>query len=145
MLYHVSTVKLKVVMAHCPPLPHRSATDAIEGTAIGASILCLAHCLALPLLLLILPGTLAVFARSSAVHLSIFLLVAPFAFVALGLGYRRHRRPLAGILGMLGIACLGAALVPALGEPTARIITVIGSLLLVTGHVLNWRQRAHAH
>lgn len=124
--------------------PHQPVADAIEGTAIGASLLCLAHCLALPLLLLMLPGTLAVFARSEAAHLWIFFLVAPFALIALALGYRRHRRLLPGLLGSLGVACVGIALFPAVGEGGAKLITIIGSLLLVSGHLLNWRERAHA-
>lgn len=124
--------------------PHQPVADAIEGTAIGASLLCLAHCLALPLLLLLLPGTLAIFVRSEAAHLWIFLLVAPFALIALGLGYRRHGQFLPGLLGSLGIACLAIALMPVIGEWAAKAITIAGSLLLVAGHLLNWRERAHA-
>lgn len=131
----------------CPTRPNAYSplTNALEGTAIGASTLCLAHCLALPLLLLILPGSLAVFAQSEGVHAWILALVAPFALGAFLLGYRRHGRALPALLGVIGITCLAIALFPTFrGEPS-QAITVAGSLVLVTGHILNWRDRSHAH
>lgn len=40
--------------------------DIVEGTAVSASLLCVVHCLALPVLILLLPGALGLFAQSEA-------------------------------------------------------------------------------
>ena len=124
--------------------PRQSMADAIEGTAISASFLCLVHCLALPLLLLLLPGTLAAFAQSDRVHYWAFALIAPSAVAAFWLGYRRHASLRPGLFGAAGLACLAAAIMPGAPERVAITLTVCGSLLLVTGHLINWRERSHA-
>ena len=111
---------------------------------MSASLLCLIHCLALPLLLLLLPGVLGLFAQSEAFHYVALALVVPSALAAFGLGYRRHRALLPALLGFNGVICLVIALLPDLVEGAELRITVVGSLLLVAGHTMNWRLRAHA-
>ncbi|WP_183029990.1 MerC domain-containing protein [Altericroceibacterium spongiae] len=122
----------------------KQVTDIVESTALTASFLCLIHCLALPLLLLILPGILGVFAASEGFHLAAFLLVAPAAFIAFWLGYRRHGAIVPALTGLAGVICLAAALLPRLHD-WETLITVAGSLLLVTGHIWNWRKRRETH
>jgi len=107
-------------------------------------MLCLVHCLALPLLLLLLPGVVGLFALSEAFHYVAFALVVPFALCAFWLGYRHHRTLPPALLGLAGITCLALALLPDIGEGAEVWITVSGSLLLITGHVMNWRLRIHA-
>jgi len=124
--------------------PGGGAEDIIEGTAVSASLLCLVHCLALPLLLLLLPGIIGVFARSEAFHYVALALVVPSAAAAFWLGYRRHRTHGPALLGVAGVACLAVALLPGLAEGAETWITVAGSLLLVLGHTLNWRRRTCA-
>ncbi|MGK6319459.1 MerC domain-containing protein [Sphingomonas sp. DT-204] len=119
-------------------------TDIIEGAAVSASVLCLVHCLALPLLLLLLPGIIGLFARSEAFHYVALALVVPSAAGAFWLGYRRHRTPGPALLGVAGVGCLVAALLPGLAEGAETWVTVAGSLLLVIGHTLNWRWRTCA-
>lgn len=119
-------------------------TDIIEGTAVSASLLCLVHCLALPLLLLLLPGIIGVFARSEAFHYIALALIVPSAGAAFWLGYQRHRTPGPVLLGVAGVACLAIALLPILSEGAEIWMTVAGSLFLVTGHMLNWRRRTCA-
>lgn len=119
-------------------------TNMIEGTAVSASVLCLVHCLALPVLLLLLPGVIGLFAQSEAFHYVALALVLPSALAAFWLGYRRHGdwRPVP--LGLLGVTCLVVALLPGIGEGFEIGITVGGSLLLIAGHAINWRLRARA-
>jgi len=121
----------------------RRYTDIVEGAAVSASLLCLAHCLALPLLLLMLPGIVGLFFRSEAFHAVALALVLPPALAAFWLGYRRHgaRRP--ALLGVAGMGCLIAALVPGVEEQGETALTVAGSLLLVAAHGMNWRLRSH--
>lgn len=111
---------------------------------MSASLLCLVHCLALPLLLLLLPGVIGLFAQSDAFHYLALAFVVPSAFAAFWLGYRRHRSLPPTLLGLGGVICLVIALLPRLAESDELWFTVAGSLLLVTGHMMNWRLRTHA-
>ncbi len=119
-------------------------TNVVEGAAMSASLLCLMHCVALPLLLLLLPGFLGLFAQSEAFHYAALVLVVPAALAAFGLGYRRHRKLLPPLLGVIGVACLVAALLPGQAEGGETLFTVVGSLMLVAGHMMNWRLRARS-
>ncbi|WP_206185515.1 MerC domain-containing protein [Sphingosinicella sp. CPCC 101087] len=118
--------------------------DMIEGAAIGGSLLCLLHCFALPLLILLLPGMVGLFFASPVFHQLALALVLPAATLAFGLGYRLHRAVTPVLLGVLGMLFLGAGLAPGLSEGAETGTTVIGSLLLMMGHGVNWRLRAHA-
>jgi hypothetical protein len=124
--------------------PGDRRTNFVESAAISASLLCLIHCLALPLLLLLLPGMLGLFAHSEAFHYAVLLLVVPSAFAAFWLGYRRHRAIVPALLGVAGVACLVLALLPGQAEGFETWATVAGSLLLVIGHTMNWRLRTRA-
>ncbi|KTE16972.1 MerC domain-containing protein [Sphingopyxis sp. H115] len=118
-----------------------STTDLVEGAAVSASLLCLVHCLALPLLLLALPMIAGAFFESEMFHIVAAALVVPAAGLAFVLGYRRHRALFPALLGSTGVACIVGALFPVLAEPAAAAVTAIGSLLLIAGHVVNWRLR----
>lgn len=114
-----------------------------ESVAISASLLCLVHCLALPVLLLLLPGMLGLFAQSEQFHYAALALVVPAALAAFWLGWRRHRARRPMLLGALGTICLIVALLPPLHDFETPF-TVAGSLLLVAGHLINWRLRRRA-
>lgn len=120
------------------------STNVVESAALSASLLCLVHCLALPLLLLLLPGVIGMFAQSEAFHYFALTLVLPAVLAAFWLGYRRHRAGRPALLGVTGVGCLVIALLPGVGESAELWLTVAGSLLLITGHTMNWRLRTHA-
>ena len=130
-------------MCALPARPPRrqTTTDFVEGTAVSASVLCLAHCLALPLLLLALPTLADTFFASEAFHIAAAALVVPAAALAFILGYRRHRAPTPALLGSVGVVCIVAALLPQWSESAATMTTTAGSALLIGGHVVNWRMR----
>lgn len=115
----------------------------VEGAAMSVSLLCLVHCLALPLLLLILPGVIGLFARSEAFHYAALGLVLPSALAAFWLGYRRHHALGPVALGVAGVGCLVAALLPGRSEGVEMWLTTVGSLMLIAGHLINWRLRFH--
>lgn len=118
----------------------QKGTHAIEAAAASASILCLVHCLALPLLLL-LPGILGLWFLSESFHIAAFAFIVPSALAAFMLGYRRHHALTPALCGMAGIILLAGALVPGISEIAETGLTVVGSLLLLAGHGLNWRKR----
>lgn len=113
------------------PVPAR-----LDGIGIALSILCLLHCLALPL---VATGALA-WAASEHVHVGLTLALAAVVLTVAVPGYRRHRRAAVPILLATGVALLVAAVL--MGEgPGETVATVLGSVALVTGHVLNLRLR----
>ena len=106
--------------------------------AISFSGLCLAHCLAFPLVAGLLPLA-GVGAEAPWVHWAFALTAAPISLWTLAC--RRATIPF--ILGLLGIALLfsGAAEFPS--HETETAITVAGAVVLSVAHILNWRRRPH--
>jgi len=119
----------------------QTTTDFVEGTAVSASLLCLVHCTALPFLLLALPALAGAFFKSEAFHFAAAALVVPAAVLAFLLGYRRHRALMPALLGAAGVVSIVLALFPDWSAVTASAITLAGSLLLISGHLINWRLR----
>ncbi len=119
-----------------------SSAHLLDGSAIGLSGLCLAHCLALPVAAAFFP-LLGVWSEAEWVHVTFVALAAPLSAGALVL--TRPRKPAAIALAAAGLALLVAAL----SYPAAEtLMTVAGGLALAVGHVVNWRARAlppHAH
>ncbi len=119
--------------------------DWVERAALSASMLCLIHCLALPLVLAALPIVSATIALPEQVHVAILAFAIPSSLAALLMGMRRHLAvgPLfAGIAG-LGLLALGALVFGATWLETP--ITVTGSLVLAAAHVRNWKLRHATH
>jgi len=122
-----------------PPVPAWA-----DLSAVALSGLCLAHCLALPLLAALLP-VFAAWSEAEWVHAVFVLLAVPLSAAALGRAHRKRALPpWMWTMAALGLVLLG---VGAFGWPSARWetpITVSGSLLLVTTHICNLR-RGHLH
>ena len=122
-----------------------SSARLLDLSAAGLSSLCLAHCLALPLLAAVLP-VFGPWARAEWVHAVFVLIAAPLSAGALWVNSRDGRRPpglyAAALLGLVLLA-LGAVGWPRPGLETP--ITVAGSLTLVSAHLWNWRRRQRLH
>lgn len=116
----------------------------LDGMAIGASALCLVHCLALPFMLLALPALSAVLGANETVHVLILLFALPTSAYALVSGLHDHHQILPLVAGSLGLALLAFGLWFGDRPPIGVIITVVGSSLLASGHLTNWRYRKHA-
>ena len=116
-----------------------------DASALGLSGLCLVHCLLLPVIAAFVPS-LVVISHAEWVHTAFLLVALPTTGLALWSVNRPHRPPVVLLaLASLGLICL---LVGAVGWPLEgweEQITVLGSLLLVTAHIWNWRRSAAAH
>jgi len=99
-----------------------------------ASLLCLGHCLALPLLA-------ALPFLGHGVHEVLLALVLPLALVAFPLGFRRHGQPGPGLLALL--AALGLVGVVALeghaDHGALEVLGFAGSVAMVGAHLWNER------
>jgi len=104
---------------------------------IGASLLCILHCLTAPLLVVVLPALELLERQTHAGFALGILCIGVLAFVP---GYRRHRRWRVVLLGLVGFGMLSAGLmVPEDGmSETAEVaLTALGGTALVTAHLRN--------
>lgn len=120
----------------------------IEGVALGATIACLAHCIALPLVIALLPALSTVVPVPTNFHIAALALAIPATGLALWSGYARHgvARPL--LMGLLGLSMLTAGVWPWGGTVLEGPVTIFGSIAIGAAHLANWRLRrmaAHAH
>lgn len=107
-----------------------------DGIAASASLLCLVHCLALPMLAAALPALGLLLAHSVLVHGLLLALTLPLGIWTLTRGrHRAGRRPLA--IGLLGFILMCTALL--LPEGGERALTVMGVGLVAVAHWRNWR------
>lgn len=123
-----------------PATSPRRLEDMLDTAAAGASLLCIVHCLVLPLALAALPTLARAVPIPESFHIAMVILAFPTSLWALLAGRSLHlgRWPLvAGVAG-LGLMCAGLLLEPAHLEVQA---TVAGSLLLCVAHLWNWRMR----
>ncbi|MEA3275438.1 MAG: MerC domain-containing protein [Pseudomonadota bacterium] len=104
---------------------------------IGASALCILHCVATPLLVIVLPA-LEIFERQT--HAGFALSILCIGLLAFVPGYRRHRRWQIVFLGLIGFGMLSAGvLVPegGMSEAAEVALTVLGGTTLITAHLRN--------
>lgn len=117
------------------------AVDWMDRAAVAASLACMAHCLALPLVIAALPALSSVLAVPEAFHVWVLVFAAPVAAVALVQGRARHGAWWPVGLGAAGLALLaaGALWLPEGAAETSA--TVAGGLMLGGAHIANWRLR----
>ncbi len=113
----------------------------LDRIAILLSGICLAHCLAIPITLLLLPavGTL-LFGSHEAFHWFLLAVGYPVSIVALLIGYRRHRAAAAIVLGSVGLLLMLLGVTHWFGDTGEIVATMIGAIALTAAHVQNVRQ-----
>lgn len=120
------------------PVRHHSLT-LLDGFALAASAACMVHCLALPLVLALLPVLSGTLVEGERFHLLVLALALPTS----AFGLWASRTPDSGngplLAGAAGLTLLALALLA--GDAAERVITLCGSLLLAGAHVANWHAR----
>lgn len=112
------------------------------------SFACVAHCIAVPLALGLLPALGLSFLAGDGLHQVLAVVVVMLAVLAFVPGYRAHHLLHVPVLGAIGVVLLsGAAFAPGLPMLAESAVTAFGGTLLVLAHVLNRRAlaRPHAH
>ncbi|CAD5248429.1 conserved membrane hypothetical protein [Alteromonas sp. 38] len=116
-----------------------------DKTAIALSMLCVVHCLLLPVLLLLLPPLAGVLALDDELfHKTLLFFVVPISVIALMMGYFYHRNHTMLLVGGVGLSLLILAVVlghDVLGEYGEVALTVIGSSFIAFSHIRNLRLR----
>jgi len=115
-----------------------------DQAAIGTSVLCLVHCLAVPLVVSFFPAFAKVAELPEWFHLVLVLLALPISGWAMAAGFRRHGAimPVAWAITGVLLMTLGVSGGWSLAAETG--ITVVGSISLMLAHFLNWRARLAA-
>ena len=119
-----------------------AAAHWLDGLAISLSAVCVVHCLALPVIIALLPALSQWLQLPEAIHAWLLAGAIPISMAVLGKS--AHRHPAARgtlLLGLAGLTLMGAALF-APSEVLEAAITVSGAALLASAHVKNWRRRA---
>ncbi len=115
-----------------------NSPDWLDSAAIALSGLCLLHCLALPLVVGVLPALLPFV--DGHLHAQMLLIVVPLSVVAIAIGYARHRstRVVIGATTGLLLLIIGATLAhDALGIVADRAFTISGAIVLAVAHFYN--------
>jgi hypothetical protein len=119
-----------------------SVIATMDRSAVGLSVLCIAHCLIVPFVVTMVPSLAAYWFAGENLHLMLLYLVLPTTIVGIGLGCRRHRSY--GILFWAGSGPL--LLVFAFlfghnlfGEAAERLLTVVGAGCVMIAHIQNFR------
>jgi hypothetical protein len=121
-----------------------------DQVAIALSAICIVHCLAVPLLVAILPIAAISIGEGQHFHGLMLWLVVPTSLVGFSLGYRLHRNAGIVLAGTAGVAVLAAAAVyghTVWSETAEVLVSLAGSLLLGGAHWQNFRsvRRCHRH
>ncbi|WP_370980895.1 MerC domain-containing protein [Agaribacterium sp. ZY112] len=115
--------------------------------AISLSLVCTLHCLAMPLILVLLPSLAALQLNNEAFHVWMVAAVIPTSLYALSLGCKKHKRYRLLAIGVVGLSLLVLALTLGerlFGESGEKIFTALGSALIAIGHFYNYRL-CHQH
>lgn len=120
---------------------HRRFAALGDQAAIGTSVLCLVHCLAVPLAVASFPAFARVAAMPEWFHLVLVLLAMPISGWAMIAGYRRHGAIMPVVWAATGLLLMILGVSGGWSVFAESGITVVGSLVLALAHFLNWRAR----
>ncbi|WP_082305875.1 MULTISPECIES: MerC domain-containing protein [unclassified Pseudoalteromonas] len=116
-----------------------------DNTAIGLSMLCIAHCLLIPILIVLVPSISSVLSANNEVfHQQLLYGVVAFSLVALSIGIFNHKKISIFLLGCFGLFILVSAVITKIqffGSFTEIVLTVAGSCIVAFTHVKNYRFR----
>lgn len=116
--------------------------EVTDKLSIGLSMLCVIHCLVLPLLLVALPSFGALQLQNENFHTWMLISVIPISIYALTMGCKKHKRYRLFLLGGAGLVLMVVAVLfghDIGGELGEKTLTLSGSVLIVIAHFCNFR------
>jgi hypothetical protein len=116
-----------------------SALRPLDMLGIGASSLCLVHCMAMPVLIAAMPMFVPQVLEGPVAHYILGIAVLTFALLAIGPGYARHRQNGVAIFAAIGVVAVLIATF-LLGESRYEFpLITAGNLMLIVAHVKNYK------
>lgn len=119
-----------------------------DKAAISLSFVCVLHCLALPVFLVLSPSLALVALEHESFHQWILFGILPLSVIALVIGFMHHRNYLVVLISCVGLMIIiGTGMVEheLLGEYGELLLTVLGSAIIAFGHFRNSRLRRLMH
>lgn len=119
-------------------------TGLLDNAAVALSGLCLLHCLALPVVIAVLPF-LGQFGEGHF-HVQMLIAVLPVSIIAFTSGFHRHRNRSVVAWGGVGVVLLvvgGTVAHGSYGIVADRLLTICGALILAAAHYFNNRFSRH--
>ena len=127
--------------------PGTPPTTPWDKAAILLSALCLVHCLAIPIALLL--GTASsqwLLDTETEMHWLLLALAAPLSVVTLWHGYKKHNAKAILYFGTIGLTLMFIGVSHLLGDQLEIVLTAIGVSLVLVAHVKNLSlNHLHAH
>jgi len=118
--------------------PESESQSRLDRTAMWLSGLCLVHCLALPLAVLMAPTFSAwLEATETTTHWLLFGFALPISAIALARGYQRLHSALTLALGGAGLVLMLLAVSHIFGSEMEVLLTVIGVSAVMYAHLRN--------
>ena len=112
----------------------------LDKLAISLSALCIIHCLAVPVLITLLPVISSLGLADEKFHFWMTMMVIPTSIYALSLGCKKHKSTLFLIAGLIGITFLLLSVFlnhELIGEIGEKLLTVIGAIFIALAHYKN--------
>lgn len=109
--------------------------------AVTLSVLCVLHCLLLPVVVIALPSITSFFFADEEFHFWMVVVVIPISAIALYNGLKEHQNLRVIALGVTGLIILGGAAFlghDLLSENWERLLTVIGTAFITIAHMWNY-------
>lgn len=126
------------------PAPTEAKRDskviaALDVAGMTASTVCLVHCLAMPVVIAMLPTFASQLFESEWFHIVLAFAVLIFCLLAFIPGYARHHDKRLILIGAAGLSFVFFATFVARywGEQIEISLVTVGNLILVGGHLLN--------
>ncbi|MEL6729081.1 MAG: MerC domain-containing protein [Pseudomonadota bacterium] len=110
----------------------------LDGAAVCLSVLCLIHCLALPIAASALP-VFASISEAEWLHKAFVLLTVPISFAAILSSLRSDIVWVFGGLVTMGIGFLIAGAFVEAWHDYETLLTVTGAVIVSIAHLLRWR------
>ncbi len=123
--------------------PAAASSTVLDASAISVSGLCLIHCLALPLLSVILPmaGTLG---ESELLHRIFVLMAVPITATAIVQDRASGGGSVFAAVAVIALSILLAAAFVERLHDAETVLTTVGASLLALAHVYRWQRRYQA-
>jgi maltodextrin utilization protein YvdJ len=117
--------------------------------AIGFSMVCVVHCLVLPILLILLPPFSGLFALDDEMfHQWMLCEVLPISIAALIMGYLHHRSYKVFLVGSIGLTLIIISTTlghDVLGKTGEVVVSILGSMSIAYGHFRNYQLISAKH
>lgn len=122
----------------------KTTSSTLDFIGIMLSVLCAIHCSITPLIILFLPSLGSIF-QSEFMHVGLFILILPTAIFSFLRCYKLHKDLKTLGLGILSLIFLLSGIAADRifhSHSLEHFLTVTGSMMIITAHILNIR---HCH